>query len=143
MIYTSLCAISVEQVLGNIIMKNNLFFLVPNDQLWRTGRLLYREVDATAEKCSLCDHNTGSNYCFHSHVRLVGKSPSLNAYRCTICQHQTKHKSNMVSHVRTHTGHKPFQCLYCPFRARLGHQIVLHTSVTHHGMCLCVGLQLS
>lgn len=49
-------------------------------------------------------------------------------YLCPDCPFHTRYTSVIVKHVRTHSGEKPFKCMYCNFRASQKYSVLRHES---------------
>ena len=52
-------------------------------------------------------------------------------YRCPVCLKESKDKTDFRKHYRVHTGEKPYECSYCPYRATQASSIKLHIGRSH------------
>ncbi|KAK7082268.1 hypothetical protein SK128_027459 [Halocaridina rubra] len=47
--------------------------------------------------------------------QLANRAPG-EGLACPLCGRVFQHKNNFLKHYKTHTGEKPFACIYCSFR---------------------------
>lgn len=57
-------------------------------------------------------------------------------YSCQYCYKVFNHKNNFLKHERTHTGEKPFVCLYCDHRNSRSDTLRNHIKKMHPEICL-------
>ncbi|XP_066948875.1 longitudinals lacking protein, isoforms H/M/V-like isoform X21 [Macrobrachium rosenbergii] len=53
-------------------------------------------------------------------------------HECAFCGRGFDRRWLLTRHQRTHTGEKPYQCPYCPFRSAQKYNLVTHVAKRHH-----------
>ncbi|XP_063595839.1 zinc finger protein 536-like [Penaeus indicus] len=106
-------------------MKDRLLLLILSRQ-WKA------KPDSAAELLAFCIKT-----CFlFCHVLEAGVSSrgSGEAILCPVCGKiisGRNKRQNLQYHMITHTGHKPFQCPYCPHRANRSDNMKIHIRSRH------------
>ncbi|KAB7499928.1 Zinc finger protein [Armadillidium nasatum] len=59
------------------------------------------------------------------------KGTSSVRYNCTYCSKPFRSKVDLERHLRTHTGEKPYACVYCPHRSATKGNLKAHTKNIH------------
>ncbi|RXG52062.1 Zinc finger protein Xfin [Armadillidium vulgare] len=59
------------------------------------------------------------------------KGSSSVRYNCTYCSKPFRSKVDLERHLRTHTGEKPYACVYCPHRSATKGNLKAHTKNIH------------
>ncbi len=65
----------------------------------------------------------------HAHGTGTGTGVGLNALHCIYCAQTFRSKSKLTQHIRTHSGHKPYQCLDCSRRFMSSSERNKHTKM--------------
>lgn len=63
-------------------------------------------------------------------VEAVGAA-ERGFHECSVCGRGFERRWLLTRHLRTHTGEKPYQCAFCPFRSAQRYNIVTHTLKRH------------
>ncbi|XP_047482040.1 zinc finger protein 711-like isoform X2 [Penaeus chinensis] len=63
-------------------------------------------------------------------VEAVGAA-ERGFHECSVCGRGFERRWLLTRHLRTHTGEKPYQCAFCPFRSAQRYNIVTHTVKRH------------
>ena len=57
-------------------------------------------------------------------------SPSMR-FRCPVCSKEFYNKYNFKCHYMMHSGEKPYECSYCPYRGRQASHLKRHVIEVH------------
>ena len=72
-----------------------------------------------------------SNEGFNPDIHQVPNPNGSMKYVCQFCSRKFDRVSNLKRHLLLHTGSKPFQCLYCEYRAIQKVNVVQHMANKH------------
>lgn len=66
-----------------------------------------------------------------SHEMNLEPGAGGQVYGCNYCGRSFVRKWVLTRHLRIHTGEKPYQCSFCPFRSAQRYNIILHMDKRH------------
>lgn len=55
----------------------------------------------------------------------------LHTYQCNLCSYKTERKAHILRHLRSHTGERPFVCIYCDRSFVHKHHLDRHCKTAH------------
>ncbi|XP_042858464.1 chorion transcription factor Cf2-like [Penaeus japonicus] len=64
-------------------------------------------------------------------VEAAAGASERGFHECSVCGRGFERRWLLTRHLRTHTGEKPYQCAFCPFRSAQRYNIVTHTVKRH------------
>ncbi|XP_049545288.1 PR domain zinc finger protein 5-like [Anopheles darlingi] len=83
--------------------------------------------------CDICGVNLSSKRNLKYHQRAVHEGGIEKLHPCNVCGRRFAIPSMLKSHMNTHTGHRPYSCVYCNRVYGSGGDLVEHVAKHHVG----------
>ncbi|XP_049545262.1 myoneurin-like isoform X1 [Anopheles darlingi] len=83
--------------------------------------------------CDICGVNLSSKRNLKYHQRAVHGGGIEKLHPCNVCGRRFAIPSMLKSHMNTHTGHRPYSCVYCNRVYGSGGDLVEHVAKHHVG----------
>lgn len=84
------------------------------------------------KKCHCNIPNKETDLLDHCKSCLSMERPNIN-YRhvCFVCDYHAYSKHDMLRHIRIHTGEKPYNCTWCPYKSKYPGDLRKHEKKYH------------
>ncbi|XP_049545263.1 zinc finger protein 12-like isoform X2 [Anopheles darlingi] len=83
--------------------------------------------------CDVCGANLSSKRNLKYHQRSVHGGGVEKVYSCALCDRRFSLPYALKTHMKTHTGHRPYSCVYCNRVYGCGGDLVEHVAKHHIG----------